>query len=160
DAELDNVRAALAWMQKNGPTANFIRLAVLLTGYWDGHGLLQEGTAWLRRAVAAAEPVARPADRAAALAGLGELLVRHGDGGTAETHLAEAAALFAGIGDLIGRAHALTLLGAATEDRGISRRRACGTRRPSRSTARSGSIRRGDRSRRRGLRTTPSRGTR
>ncbi|HEY7035385.1 MAG TPA: LuxR C-terminal-related transcriptional regulator [Thermomicrobiales bacterium] len=118
DAELDNVRAALAWLHQHGPAADFIRLAVLLTGYWDGHGLLQEGVDWLTRAVAAADPAGPSFERAAALASLGELLLRHGEGATAESHLAEAAALFAANGEAVGRAHALTLLGAASEDRG------------------------------------------
>ena len=52
-AELDNLRAALTWLERTGDSERLLRLAATLTLFWYTTGRLQEGRAWLERALAA-----------------------------------------------------------------------------------------------------------
>ena len=77
-AELDNSRAALAWLDSQGDGEAGLRLAVALGWVWYARGLLDEGQGWLARAADATVPVA-PALRAAALQEASDLALRRHD---------------------------------------------------------------------------------
>lgn len=71
DADLDNVRGALDWAEQSGATDLFLRLVAATWLFWEVRCRFEEGTRWLRRALAAApEPSAA---RATALYGLGDI---------------------------------------------------------------------------------------
>ena len=86
-AEHANVRAALEWLDADGPVAAFVHLASLLPGFWSRGGHLREGRTWLERALAKAEVAAADA-RGRVQVGLGLVLTWLGE-------LEEAAPFFA-----------------------------------------------------------------
>jgi tetratricopeptide (TPR) repeat protein len=119
EAELGNLRAAMAWGQETerGRPEFGLRLATALYPFWVGHGHYREGSDWLRRGLVAGTD-ASPRVRADALLAAGWLTHDQGDltGGAA---LAEKAlALFQEHGDDFGAARALFLLGTAALTRG------------------------------------------
>ena len=63
DADQDNLRAALAWLETSGQTGRFLRLATAVAWHWDTLGHFQEGLDWLQRALAGAVE-AEPGDHA------------------------------------------------------------------------------------------------
>jgi tetratricopeptide (TPR) repeat protein len=77
-AEHANVRAALEWLDAEGPVAAFVYLASLLPGFWARGGHLREGRAWLERALAKAEVAAADA-RGRVQVGLGVMLTWQGE---------------------------------------------------------------------------------
>jgi predicted ATPase/DNA-binding NarL/FixJ family response regulator len=87
DAEVDNVRAALAWSVEQGAAAGpapsdtaaeaGLRLATALWRYWDVRGHLREGRGWLERLLAVSPP--RTAARAKALFAAGDFATRQAD---------------------------------------------------------------------------------
>ena len=78
-----NVRAALEWLDAEGPVADFVHLASLLPGFWSRGGHLREGRTWLERALAKAE-VAAADDRGRVQIGLGVVLTWQGEYDAAE----------------------------------------------------------------------------
>ena len=54
EAEHDNLRAALAWLDEAGEHRAALRLAGRLGHFWLLHGHLSEGRHWLTRALATA----------------------------------------------------------------------------------------------------------
>lgn len=71
DADLDNVRGALDWAEQSGAAGLFLRLVAATWLFWEVRCRFEEGTRWLRRALAAApEPTTA---RATALYGLGDI---------------------------------------------------------------------------------------
>lgn len=72
DAELPNLRIALAWYQERGEVETSIRFTSALGQFWIGRSYLREGRAWLEQALAAC-PDLDPALRARGLAELGQL---------------------------------------------------------------------------------------
>jgi DNA-binding CsgD family transcriptional regulator len=119
ETEHDNLRAALAWLERTEQASLSLRLAGALSRFWDLHGHVGEGYRWLARAVArsAGHEVPR-AIRALALTGLGQLAIRHSAYGEATETLEEARSLWVEIGDRSGRARAITMLGVAAEYQG------------------------------------------
>jgi predicted ATPase/DNA-binding CsgD family transcriptional regulator len=119
EAELDNVRAALAWTLREGAAGDDavrgLELAAALWYFWFQRGLVDEGRGWLARALRAA-----PADgraRAQASLGAGTLAWRQGDSDAARAHLDEAVALCRRRDDPATLAEALHVLGHVTFDR-------------------------------------------
>jgi predicted ATPase/transcriptional regulator with XRE-family HTH domain len=77
-AEHANVRAALEWLDADGPGAAFVHLASLLPGFWSRGGHLREGRTWLERAVAKAAVTAAD-DQGRVQVGLGLVLTWQGE---------------------------------------------------------------------------------
>ena len=113
EADLDNLRAALAWgtsaAAADEDAEHGLRLAGALWYFWFQRGLPGEGRRWLTRAL---DRVRTPgADRAQALLGAGTLAWRQGDFAAARVHLDESVALWRDTADLRGQAEALHVLG-------------------------------------------------
>ena len=115
EAELANLRAALAWLDETGDADRVLRLAGALGWLWAFRGYRLEGRAWLRRALAmgGTEP---PAARATALFSLGDLERQMG-GSDAIDLLHESLELWRTLGDAQGIADAVMTLGIALSDR-------------------------------------------
>jgi non-specific serine/threonine protein kinase len=118
DAEHDNLRAALEWSLADGSgpdrAALGLRLAAALGYFWFLRLHRREGHAWLERALARAGGVPGPA-RATALYLSGILaVVGGGDLRLGLARLAESAARHRRLGDAVGTARALGVLGNLT----------------------------------------------
>lgn len=98
EADLDNMRAALAESLRADSPALGLRLAGSLVMFWWRRGYLQEGRQWLVRVLAQARAHGVPPDdraaEAAAVTGLGLLLGHSGDRVAARERLEEAVALW------------------------------------------------------------------
>jgi tetratricopeptide (TPR) repeat protein len=112
EAEQDNLRAALRWLQEAGRPEAALRLATALERYWSMRGSRTEGREWLAALLAAPTPGAPPA-RAAALRAAGELALLERDIPAAHAHFAEGLALARAAADLRGAALALRGIGHA-----------------------------------------------
>jgi non-specific serine/threonine protein kinase len=113
EADLDNLRAALAWSTGDSAAEEDaergLRLAGALWYFWFQRGLPGEGRRWLTQAMARA--ATGGPDRAQALLGAGTLAWRQGDFAAARAHLDQAAALWRESTDRRGLAEALHVLG-------------------------------------------------
>jgi non-specific serine/threonine protein kinase len=113
EADLDNMRAALAWGTSaaagDEDAEHGLRLAGALWYFWFQRGLPGEGRRWLGQALTRVR-TAGP-DRAQALLGAGTLAWRQGDFAAARVHLNQSVALWRGTVDRRGRAEALHVLG-------------------------------------------------
>lgn len=116
DAELDNVRATLAWLLESGDVARAQALAGALPRYWEIRGNLTEGRSWSDRAVAAGG--ARSKERAAALIGAATLARRQGEYPAAIQHYEEALSISRDLNDTSAIASALNNLGVVAVDQG------------------------------------------
>ena len=124
DADLDNLRAALAWSDAHGPRETFLRLAVALQSYWALRGRLGEGQAWLDRALTVCD-AALLVLRAATVRAAGWTARSQGDFARAEPLGEHGLALSRELGDTVAVVHALTLLGFIAEEQGqLARSRA------------------------------------
>ncbi len=124
DADQGNLRAALTWASERGEVSTLLRLAVAQRTYWLKHGGLNEGRAWLDRAVASSA-AAPPALRAAVLSAAGHLARWQGDHERAEPLARESWELYRAHGEVLGEIEGLVLLGWVAEDRGeLARSRA------------------------------------
>ncbi len=110
DAELDNVRAALAWLDGAGDPDVGLRLAAAMFLHWYVRGAYREGRRHLERALARADRAPTPA-RAMALTGAGWLARQHGDREAAAPLVTEALAVARAAGDREVEAVALAFLG-------------------------------------------------
>jgi predicted ATPase/DNA-binding CsgD family transcriptional regulator len=111
EADLDNLRVALAWTQAAadpGDAEQGLLLVGALWYFWFQRGLTGEARRWLTLALARA-PKGRA--RAGALLGAGTLAWRQGDLAAANLHLEESAALWRDHDDRAGLAEALHVLG-------------------------------------------------
>jgi predicted ATPase/DNA-binding NarL/FixJ family response regulator/DNA-binding XRE family transcriptional regulator len=88
DAELPNLRAALAWFLASGAAEEALRLAGALTPTWWARSRLSEAMDWLKRALAAGAEPGRP--RALALMSAGAFRRATGDYTASEGLLLEA----------------------------------------------------------------------
>jgi non-specific serine/threonine protein kinase len=146
DVEVDNLRAALHWADRqrtsavSAPTEEDhltqvngslgLRLATALWPYWWTRGHLSEGRAWLERFLvddrltvglpvdSAARREASSDLRARALAGAGILAAEQTDYATATALLEESMALRRGLGDSREDAQVLNTLGTVARDQG------------------------------------------
>lgn len=96
--ELDNSRAALAWLDHTGAVETRLRLAVALGWVWYVRGFLGEGQAWLERARDRSLPIP-PALRAAALQEASDLALRQRDLAAAGELAAASLATWRGLDD-------------------------------------------------------------
>jgi non-specific serine/threonine protein kinase len=109
DAELDNVRAALAWSQANPSGIEpGLRLAAALWHFWDAHGNISEGRRWLGALLSC--PGAQPATRARAMFAAGYLASVQNDLTRLPELFQQALELQLAAGDREGMAWTLTLL--------------------------------------------------
>ena len=116
-AEQGNLRAALAWFERRGETAQMLRLAVALWWFWFARGELHEGRSWLMRA-AAADPGAPPGLRAAAVVHAGQLALYAGEQAEAEALLGQGLAAARAAGEAHVSALAVSRLGELARQRG------------------------------------------
>lgn len=112
DTELDNLRAALAWLLEQDRVEEELCLAGDLYWFWLVRGHCSEGRRWLEDGLARRAHLA-PDARAAALWALGGIAIQQGDHERVASPLAEALALFRALGDDAGSARTLNLLGVA-----------------------------------------------
>ena len=122
EAELDNLRAALAWLEETADAAALLRLAGALWPFCYFRSHLTEGRAWLGRALAKSPPTGGPDALAAAhgnaLVGAGMLAHYQGDDEQAVPLLEEGLAVSRAVGGAVIAAFALYMLGVVAEDRG------------------------------------------
>jgi predicted ATPase/DNA-binding CsgD family transcriptional regulator len=110
EAELDNLRAALAWAIGCGDAEAALRLASAPWSFWAVRRFLGEGHSWLARALAL--PNGEPsAARAKAMAAAGMVAWARGEVEHAENLLQQSAALWRSIGDGARLARSLHYLG-------------------------------------------------
>jgi non-specific serine/threonine protein kinase len=115
DAELDNVRAALAWSAAGADQLDAgLGLASALLRFWIARGHTGEGRRWLGELLAAADRAGAPPPepvRARALYTAGYLAFYHGDPAAARPLVERALALRRKLGDRTGEGVALVVLG-------------------------------------------------
>ena len=116
EADTDNLRAALAWCSEHDPEGA-ITLAGTLDGPWMMHGQLQQLIPWLERALHTAAPLDAHT-RAAGLKTLGEALNFTEQYDKAREPLEESLALFRQMGDQMGEASVLMMLGMGFSNQG------------------------------------------
>lgn len=118
EAELDNVRAALAWTLRDGAARQDadrgLELVAALWYFWFQRGLVDEGRGWLARALRLSSAGGRA--RTQALLGAGTLAWRQGDCDAARANLDEAVVLCRRLTDRASLAEALHVLGHVTFD--------------------------------------------
>jgi tetratricopeptide (TPR) repeat protein len=109
-AELDDLRAALAWSlaHQDGELAG--RLGGGLWPFWRRRGLYHEGRRWLDQVLGLGARVPDP-QRAAVLNGAGVLALMQTDYASAEAHLDASRSLYAALGDPFGEAFVTSNLG-------------------------------------------------
>ena len=119
EAEQANLRAALAWLRDRGLTAEGLRLATAMGGFWRLRSAHAEGRSWLETFLTAEDTPGLPAsDRVAALRWAGELAGLAGDPVSAEARLTESLSLARESGDASGIAAALGAMASALVHRG------------------------------------------
>ncbi|MDQ3493388.1 MAG: LuxR C-terminal-related transcriptional regulator [Chloroflexota bacterium] len=117
EAELANLRAALAWLEDTGDGLAFLGLAASLGGFWHYRSHRVEGRVWLTRALAASHGTVS-ASRAMALIKLG-MLERVMGGAQAVDLSRQGLAMRRQLGDKRGIGRGLMNLGNALRDHGI-----------------------------------------
>jgi len=121
EADLDNVRAALAWAERRGEVELGLRIATALAYYMDLRGLLSEGRRWLDAFLALVggmEARVTPAVRANALNAAGFLALYQGDLNRANLLFDESLVLRRTIGDKAAIAASLNNLALLAKQRG------------------------------------------
>lgn len=108
--ERDNLRQALAWAVARGEASLAMRLVAALD-WWYRSEAPTEGQRWGEAALGLAGAATPSAERAAALAFLGGMLRVQGHQPVARRYLEESVVIWRGLGDRLGLAHALALLG-------------------------------------------------
>lgn len=116
EADRDNFRSALAWLDRTGDCASFLRLAGRLWWYWRTGGHLAEGRRWMERALA--KPEGPPLPRSEAFYKLGQLTYLLGDEAGAVRSLEESLAIARDIEGAGVWPLALGMLGAIARDDG------------------------------------------
>jgi predicted ATPase/class 3 adenylate cyclase len=97
EAELPNVRAALAWLLESNRASDALRMAGNLGGFWYMHSHFAEARRWVEAALAATDP--EELSRARALWCLGFCAWAQGDPGRARELLRESERLAHTVGD-------------------------------------------------------------
>jgi non-specific serine/threonine protein kinase len=114
DREHPNLRAALEWFDRTGDTEALLRLATVLSVFWEIKGYWEEGIAWLERALAASsEP---SPERLLALNQLALMHGYRGDFARVEQWLGDAVATARQLGDVAHTSHLLQTLGSQLVD--------------------------------------------
>jgi predicted ATPase/DNA-binding XRE family transcriptional regulator len=132
EREHDNLRSALQWAHAHRETELGLRLAGALWWFWQVHGHLSEGRAWLHRLLALdgrgptggtdAPDSVCAAVRAKALEGAGNLASRQGDYAQAVTLLEESLELYRTLGARRGISDVLNVLGMIADEQGAYER--------------------------------------
>ena len=99
DGELDNIRAALNWVQESGQVESGLRLAIALFGFWTSHGSMQEGRNWFEWLLAQAHEQVPIMLRARAAFNAGMMAGFLGDVTAARAHERTAVALCEAAGE-------------------------------------------------------------
>ena len=110
DADVDNLRAALAWSLKHDEVELGLRLAAALERFWEARGHAAELRNWFEAAIPAAKGAPAP-ELAPALLAAGRLSMLLSDYPRAQPLLEEAVALYRETGDRGGLAAGLASLG-------------------------------------------------
>jgi predicted ATPase/DNA-binding CsgD family transcriptional regulator len=110
DAEMENVRAAVAWSLANGHCELAMRIAGAIWHYVTERGLVTEGQAWLAQALASTGPAVAPY-RARALNAAGHLAHTRRDLDEAHRFFSQARTLAEVTGDRVQEVHAIYGLG-------------------------------------------------
>jgi len=121
ETEHDNMRAALRWARRSGQAELGLRLAGALWRFWERHGHLGEGRAWLEALLALDEQADRrcsPAVRATALHGASALVNRQGEYERAMALCTASLDLWRRLGDNEGIATALNTRGVIAHHQG------------------------------------------
>jgi predicted ATPase/DNA-binding CsgD family transcriptional regulator len=114
EAELSNIRAALAWFDRQEDGPRLLRMTAALAVYWHVRTHFQEGRRWLERAIAMSGDTAT-VPRARALTGLALILWAVGSYDRAGAMAHESLAIGAQCGDLEIQANARHVLGMIEE---------------------------------------------
>ena len=122
EADLDNLRTALAWARDRAEVTRGLRLAGAVWRFWWAHGHLSEGRGWLEafltQEAAVADSRCPPSVRAKALSAAAALASEQGDLERA-TALAQAGAeVYRDVGDAVGVVSALGILGTVAARQG------------------------------------------
>ena len=118
EADHDNLRSALAWLERTGDVPTLLRLAGGLARFWMYRSHRVEGRGWLERGLIAARGSQVPVPiRARALCSAALLTRTQDDYAEAERLAEEGLALFRGLGDAWGTAESLSLLGTLARGR-------------------------------------------
>jgi len=117
DAELSDIRAALAWAEAAGEAEFSLHLAGAMGGYWITRGDYREGRGWLERAFSRGDGTPVGA-YTRALVAAGWLAVFQAENEIAATRLTDAIRLAQTVDDRWSQAMALQALGQAELQRG------------------------------------------
>lgn len=118
EAELDNLRAALAWSTTGGDGAGGLQLAGAIWPFWNLRGLLNEGRGWLSTLLLHAGDRATAAVRAHALRAAGVLAHAQGDVAASARWHEQCLAVQRELGDHKGVAASLESLGIVADEGG------------------------------------------
>src|SRR5262249_44793110 len=112
EAELDNFRAALAWLREAGKVERRLRICAAVGWFWGIRGYWTEGRAWLERALDGTGDgaLARTPVRMHALQGAGWLAHVQNDGNSARKLLEESLSIARQVRDQHATAWAMHLL--------------------------------------------------
>jgi predicted ATPase/class 3 adenylate cyclase len=116
--EHENIRTALQWSDEDpAGAAAELRLSAALWRYWEIGGHLEEGRAWLARALTRTDGEVSDL-RATALTGLGSLAAQQGDFAAAEAALEEVLTIHRRLDNPAGIAYACSNLANVAAERG------------------------------------------
>jgi predicted ATPase/class 3 adenylate cyclase len=121
DADLNNVRTALAWSSDGHGSDIGLRLAASLREFWFVRGFYSEGLGWLDSLLARGVAV-EPESRLRALQAASDLAIKTDDVALAGRYAEQVLAHAREAGDTIGMARALLILGLATRVAGDAKR--------------------------------------
>jgi predicted ATPase/DNA-binding CsgD family transcriptional regulator len=123
EREHDNLRAAMAWLLRQGKSEEAAKLGWALWLFWGIRGYFAEGRRWIEQALSAEGSSVMPASaRAKALYVAGMMTNYQGDHGSAEPLLEESLELFRALDDKLGSAYALSNAGFAALGQGHHQR--------------------------------------
>ena len=117
EADQDNLRTALAWLETAGDGETALRIGGALGTFWLARWYLGEGRRWIARALALREG-ADAGVVARALHAAGTLAMFQGDYDQSHEHLGECLGIQRGLGDMRGAYGALSSLAGAAEYQG------------------------------------------
>jgi predicted ATPase len=118
DADLDNLRSALAWATETNDVERGLRAATALWRFCQMRGLLAEGRRWLERPLTLEAENVQPHARADALAAAGRLAFMQGDYEAARRYLEQSVPAHRRLGELLWAAQALGVLGLISRAQG------------------------------------------
>lgn len=112
EADLGNIRAALAWFESSGDSTSLLALAGLVAPFWVLRSYRAEGRSWLERGLRMPDAdQTSPAVRARAWHGAASLARTQDDRAQAIVFCERGLALYRELGDTLGTAASLNLLG-------------------------------------------------